>query len=705
MAGMNMQDDSQSLLENNTNPSNATKFRISDDVRYALDLIPHLIWMSKFNVGYGNLAFRNYFGDVTHFSSVKDWLVNLHPQDKEHIYNIWESAQKTGRYFEKECRIKNKDGIYHWFLVVAQSQFDQNVHSAWTITCTLIHDRAVQLRETTEQLRTNTDMLDASVDCIKIITPDGKVSHMNKSGCNALLGCSDVKKFDMEWLSLLPPEVREQGTLAIQTAASGQNSRFAGKSTAGGQTMYWDNILTPVVNEKGETTRILCVSRDITLQRVAEQKLLYTSNYDELTGLMNRRAFKTMTQKVLKQAQKNHEKVALLLLDLDHFKNVNDTLGHLAGDHLLKILSKRLQKSLPEQAYVARLGGDEFAIVINHVADLKTLKQSIQRILKHSTQPIKYQGKIINGGMSIGASIFPDDAKDLMNLMRYADTALNDLKEHGRGGLKMFSQDMLLLTQKKAEQLLIARQIIQKNCIVPYYQPKVCLRNRHIIGFEALMRWQDQDGTVHSPETIYEAFSDYKLASEISEIMQNKVFSDISGWLNQAIQLHPISINASPVEFMRDDYAETLLKRLKKFRIPHHLIEIEVTEHMLTERGHEFVVRALEKLKKSGVRISLDDFGTGHSSMAHLRDYPVDSLKIDYLFIQKMDQETSIHSIVEGISKLGPILNLDVIAEGIETQQQLENLLAMGCQYGQGFLFSEPMRADHAEEMMSHVVI
>ena len=164
----------------------------------------------------------------------------------------------------------------------------------------------------------------------------------------------------------------------------------------------------------------------------------------------------------------------------------------------------------------------------------------------------------------------------------------------------------------------------------------------------------------------------------------------------------PISINASPVEFMRDNYAELLMKRLEQHAIPAHLIEIEITEHILSERGSEFVIRALRKLKQHGIRISLDDFGTGHSSMTHLRDYPVDCLKIDYAFVNRMNEEKSINSIVEGITRLGPILSLDVIAEGVETLQQLESLRLVGCVYGQGFLFSQAISADEVQHMLMH---
>ncbi|AYO54330.1 sensor domain-containing protein [Acinetobacter wuhouensis] len=701
MASINLPLDSNlNQVDSSANSIPVKVAQISNEVKQALDLMPHLVWMTKLGVGYCNTPLKQFIGIESNNICDTDWIKYLHPEDAEHIYNIWITAQKTGQNFEKECRIRNVDGHYQWFLLLAQSTEYGRKQFDWTITCTNIHDRALLLRETSESLRANTDMLDVSVDCIKIITPDGFVSHMNKSGCIALLGKEKVKTFGMEWLGLLPPEVRDQGKKAIKQAAKGKNARFAGKSVFGNLTMYWDNILTPVVNEEGQTTSILCVSRDVTKQRIAEEKLRITSEFDEMTGLMNRRAFKKKLKTSITKAKDERGQIGLLLIDLDHFKHINDTLGHSAGDHLLKVLSKRLAHCLDENAYISRLGGDEFAVVIENIESNEQIINVSKKLLKQLEAPITYSGKLLNGGMSIGGSVYPVDAKDGSGLLKCADTALNDLKDRGRGGIRMFGVDMFEIAQMKAKQLDTARQIIRNNQIEPFYQPKVKLDDCSIIGFEALLRWRDEDSNIHSPATVVEAFNDFELATKISETMHNKIFTDMSAWISQGINVVPISINASPVEFMRDNYAEILLKRLAAYKIPHDLVEIEITEHILADRGYEYVVRALKKLKNSGVRIALDDFGTGHSSMTHLRDYPVDSLKIDYNFVNRMHEEKSIKAIVEGIAKLGPILSLDIIAEGIETVEQLDSLRAAGCKFGQGFLFSQAISADDAKQML-----
>ena len=679
---------------------------LSNDFKIALDLLPHLVLVTKCGIGYCNIAMKSYIGIETNNIAYNDLLKFLHPEDAEHLYIIWNNAQKNGQKFEKECRIKNQDGEYFWFLLIAESNAHPT-HSKfydWTITCTNIHERAIKHRENADLLRANTDMLDVSVDCIKIITPDGLVSHMNRSGCRALLGKDRVRHFGMEWLSLLPPEVRDQGKKAIKVAAKGKNARFAGKSISGDITMYWDYILTPVVNEQGETTSILCVSRDVTRQRVAENKLKISSDYDELTGLMNRRAFKGTLKNAISHAKKNKTCIGMMFIDLDYFKHINDTLGHPAGDHLLRVLSKRLIKCANKNTFVSRLGGDEFAVIVTNIDEVNELNKTIELILKQNEAPITFSGKLINGGMSIGCAVYPYDATDVFGLMKCADTALNDLKDRGRGGYRMYNKAMLALAEAKAQQLETARYIIRENLIEPFYQPKVKLSDRSIIGFEALLRWRDHNQEIHFPASVAEAFNDFELATKFSEMMHEKIFTNLSQWIKDGSNVVPISINASPIEFMRDNYAELLIQRLNHHKIPYHLIEIEITEHILSERGSEFVIRALRKLKDLGLRISLDDFGTGHSSMTHLRDYPVDCLKIDYAFVSRMNEEKSISSIVEGIAKLGPILSLDVIAEGIETIQQLDSLQEVGCKYGQGFLFSRAIAASEAEQMLINKV-
>ncbi|MEW7001140.1 diguanylate cyclase [Serratia ureilytica] len=387
---------------------------------------------------------------------------------------------------------------------------------------------------------------------------------------------------------------------------------------------------------------ILCVSRDVTSQRVMEQRLLLASEYDELTGLPNRRLFKKKLKQEMKRALHGNKSLGLMLLDLDHFKLVNDTLGHAAGDHLLRILGKRLSACMNAHSFVSRLGGDEFAVVISDVENEQDIFRIANKFLLQLETPITHGGKTLHCGMSLGGAIYPKDARDASELMKCADTALYELKDGGRGGVYMFDRKMMDKARARASQLNYARQIVRDNCIRPSYQPKVCLTDGSIVGFEALLRWHCPINGVQLPATVSEAFNDYELATKISEAMQLKVFADIARWRAAGVAVRPISLNVSPIEFLRDNYAETFLQRLLKFHIPHPLIELEVTEHAFNKHGSKYVLRALQMLKEMGIRIALDDFGTGHSSFSHIMDYPLDCIKLDCDFVQRMNTEPAI---------------------------------------------------------------
>ena len=688
--------------DSSENNNSSKKLILSDDFKNTLNLLPHFLWVSKGNVGYFNTAMKEYLGVDTDYLNDREWVRFFHPDDAEHIYVLWKNAKKTGRRFEKECRIKNQAGEYIWFNLVGEYHLKQKNNLDWVVSCTNIHDRMIKLREATDMLRTNSEMLDISLDCIKTMTPSGQLIHMNRSGCLALFGQEKVNKFGMNWCDLLPLAMRLKAQQAIDTAAKGISARFVGKTVNANKMTYWDNTLTPVLNDLGETISILCVSRDITSKCIAEQKVKYLSEYDELTGLTNRIAFKNQLKQCLTDAKEQNNHLGIMFIDLDYFKNINDSLGYSAGDHLLQVLSKRFSKCLNINAYFSRIGGDEFAVIVPNMTKTEDLERVALKVLEQNDLPITFSGKIINSGMSIGCAQYPQDATDVMGLMKCADTALNDLKERGRGGIRLYNPEMLILAKKKTAQLYTARSILRENRIEPFYQAKVRLDNQQLIGFEALLRWREEDKNIQHPASIFEAFSDYELATKISEVMHAKIFSDMAVWIKAGLNLVPVSINVSPVEFMRDNYAELLIQRLEHYQIPINLIEIEITEHVFSENGSDHIIRALTKLKEYGLRISLDDFGTGHSSMTHLRNYPVDCIKIDCSFVGRMNEDKSIKSIVEGIARLGPILSLDVIAEGIETLEQAKALELFGCKYGQGFLFGRAVCAEDARILLTN---
>jgi diguanylate cyclase (GGDEF)-like protein len=439
---------------------------------------------------------------------------------------------------------------------------------------------------------------------------------------------------------------------------------------------------------------VVNVARDVTAQRETEERLRNADKIDVLTNVWTRREFKSRLRGSIARASVENQSVGVLIADLDHFKHVNDIFGDPAGDHLLRAVCDRIRSVLPPEAYVARLGGDEFAIAVPGIRDEAQLLWLANEMLRQVDAPVPYEGLTLRGALSIGCAMYPRDAADMSGLLKCADAALSDLKDGGRGRAQAFTQRMLDDATQVAEQLRTAWDVVRRGVIVPYYQAKVRLDDRRIVGLEALLRWRDNDGTLRYPGRIAEAFNNFDLATRIADAMQEKVLSDVAGWLRAGLPVVPVSINAAPVEFLRGDYAERLLGRLARFGVPASLIEVEVTEHSLTARSAKEVAHALRTLTAAGVRIALDDFGAGHSSLIHLRDYSINVLKIDRNFVAGMMVDPPMAAIVETICGLAPRLGLEVVAEGVETEAQADKLQPWGCRIGQGFLFGEALSAD-----------
>jgi diguanylate cyclase (GGDEF)-like protein/PAS domain S-box-containing protein len=547
----------------------------------------------------------------------------------------------------------------------------------------------------------NRSILESSADCIKIISSDGSIELMNAPGLCAMELDSPYQVMGRDWPSLWPAAMQSSVRDALDQARGGAPARFTGFCpTALGSPRWWDVVVTPMRSEDGTVVRLLAISRDITVTRAAAEELRRASEHDWLTGLPNRRAFESHLQAATLRAMESGSAVGLLLIDLDHFKHVNDTLGHAAGDLLLKTFSRRLRESVRAQDYVARLGGDEFAVILHRVQDEAELLDAGRSILSRLHDPIVFDGRMVSSRASIGGAMFPRDAGCANDLLKHADTALYALKASGRGGTKLFHGYMREQLQLAATQLSLARIGIADRTLLPVYQSKVELGSGRIIGFEALMRWQHPTRGLQLPDTLAEAFKDYELASAIGEQVQQRVLGDIAEWTERSLAFGRVSINAAPAEFLRDDYAERLLDRLADQSIPPRLIEIEVTEHVFLDRGADYVSRALQALHDAGVVISLDDFGTGYSSLSHLRDFPVDIVKIDRSFVAKVTLDPEIAAIVTAVIDLAASLSIDVIAEGIETTDQASFLQIAHCSFGQGYLFGRPVLADEVPHIL-----
>jgi diguanylate cyclase (GGDEF)-like protein/PAS domain S-box-containing protein len=544
-------------------------------------------------------------------------------------------------------------------------------------------------------------ILAASVDCIKILSTDGRLELMNGPGLCAM----EIGDFDQlvgqEWAALWPAEGRQVVENAVIRARTGAAVRFSAPCpTARGAPRWWDVIVTPIRDRRGRITRLLAISRDITVHRDTAERLRRIGEEDWLTELPNRRSFQMRVEAAALHAMDKSSTFGLLLLDLDRFKHVNDTFGHGAGDYLLRTVAGRLRSLVDADAFLARVGGDEFAVIVPAVASDLDLIRLGEAILERLRRPVCFDGRLIHASASLGGALFPADGTSAHELLKNGDTALYATKARGRGGIQMFQQHMRQEAQREASQLSLARVAIMENSVLPFYQPKLCLASGRISGLEALLRWAHPRLGIQLPETISEAFKDFELASRIGGLMQKAVIDDIRSWLRQGVDFGHVSINASPAEFMRDDYAERLVNRVERAGICPSLVQIEVTEHAFLAQGADYVQRALRVLSANGIRISLDDFGTGYSSLSHIKDFPVDILKIDRSFVSTIETVAESAAIVRALVELARNLSMDVVAEGVENEAQRSFLTGIGCGYGQGFLFSKPLKMEEIARLV-----
>ena len=569
------------------------------------------------------------------------------------------------------------------------------------ISVMMLHRRRqiARLKRSAEQAlreseRLHRGILQASTDMVVLLDPDGRVEFVNGAGVEAMELNDAGLVLGKHWSRLWRDESASVVAAALDRTARGETARFrAFCKTSKGTPKWWDVVMAPMLDDQRNLKGLLTISRDVTQEREQSDQLRWASEHDALTQLPNRRAFQAHLQAATLRAMETGEQIGLLLIDLDHFKHVNDSLGHSVGDELLRIIADRLRNAVRDGDFVARIGGDEFAMIVERVTSPESLLRLGKKVVTRMESPVRAAGRVLQAGASIGGALFPVNARCANSLFTSADTALYALKQNGRGGVRLFDDYMLVEAEKAASQLNLARSAVTDETVVPVYQPKVDLDSGCIVGLEALLRWRHPQLGLQLPATVEEAFSDYELAAKIGELMQHKVAADMREWLDGGVDCGRVSINAAPAEFLRDDYAERLFGVLEKYRIPPTRLEVEVTEHAFLGRGPEYVARALTSLSDAGMKVSLDDFGTGCSSLSHLRDFPVDLVKIDMSFVQQMTENPEIRAIVTAVVKLARSLSIDVVAEGVETPAQLELLRAIGCHMAQGHLFGAAVEA------------
>ena len=449
----------------------------------------------------------------------------------------------------------------------------------------------------------------------------------------------------------------------------------------------------------GQSWILVAVARDITERKEAEQRLLKLAHFDTLTGLPNRSQFYESLTHALAQAQEHQWSVAVLFLDVDRFKNVNDTLGHTIGDELLRQFSSRLVDCLRVRDTIGRFGGDEFAAIQILPDGAQHSVAVVDKIREAMRKPFDLQGHEVTVTASIGIAVYPDDALDADTLIQYADTAMYRAKEAGRDAFRFFTAEMNAQSMARLDMENALRRAIDNEEFVLFFQPKVHIGSGRVSGAEVLIRWRRPGHGMVSPAVFIPLLEETGLIVRVGNWVIDQACRTIADWSSSSIGPVHLSVNVSGIQFFVGGLEEEVLRAIRKHDIAPDLLELELTESSLMSNAEE-TIAVLRNLKALGVQISIDDFGTGYSSLAYLKRFPIDKLKIDIAFVREVTSNPDDAAIVLAIISMAHSMKLQVIAEGVENDAQLAYLRRHGCDEMQGYYFSRPVAQEEFEQML-----
>lgn len=454
-----------------------------------------------------------------------------------------------------------------------------------------------------------------------------------------------------------------------------------------GEECWWRLSGRRVKTACGESQHIRGVAADITSAKKAEARVAHLAHFDSLTDLPNRALFNQSLQRSIAR-MKDGQKLAVLYLDLDHFKLINDTLGHGAGDLVLKAVANRLENNIGIEDIVARLGGDEFAISLRNVDSREDVMQVAANIIDKISEPVMVEGQPVASGVSIGIALAPDCGDDGEELIKHADIALYHAKENGRGCASVFERSMHEAVQDRRNIEMDLRAALKRNELELYYQPLVNIDTNETIGYEALLRWHHSEKGLIMPDVFIPVAEDTGLIVQLGEWVIRSALYEVAKWPEHLT----VAVNLSPAQMRSPNLMPTIINALASTGVAPQRLELEITESVLMN-DNQSNVDLLHKLRSLGVRIALDDFGTGYSSLNYLRSFPFDKIKIDRCFVEDVDSREDSRAIIRAVTSLASSLGMVTTAEGVERSDQLSQLKEEGCVQVQGYLFSKAMPA------------
>jgi len=460
--------------------------------------------------------------------------------------------------------------------------------------------------------------------------------------------------------------------------------------------LCWLNI-TAIRDAKGKTVNYTGVLMELSSRTQSESDLQKLRYYDPLTELPNRFLFQDRLHHAIQRAMRNSHFVVVMFMDLDDFKFINESLNHTEGDALLRLIARQLDSCIRKGETFARMGGDEFAVVLADIPDadhaVKGATAAAQRIAQALTRPLRMDGSDFFVTASIGVSVFPEDAANGPDLIKNAEAAMYHAKQHGKGTYEFYATHMNARVKERLTLINKLHTSLERNEFQLYFQPQINIGNNRITGVETLLRWTSRDLGPVSPAQFIPLLEESRLILPVGRWVLEDALTQYKEWKDAGIVLNRIAVNLSARQFEEPDLVSVVSEAIARSGVPASALELEITESTIMQQ-HEKAAATLTALKKTGVTISIDDFGTGYSSMSYLKRFPIDRLKVDRTFVKDIPGDADDTAITIAVIAMAHGLNLQVIAEGVETVEQLDFLKSHRCEEVQGFLFSKPLPAD-----------
>ncbi|NQF16168.1 EAL domain-containing protein [Brevibacillus sp. HB1.3] len=619
-----------------------------------------------------------------------------HP--KGFFKEMW-ACIRAGQVWRGEIRNRAKDDSYYWVdttIVPFKNQAGE-IYQYLSIRSDITARKQMEdeLKRSEEKYRI---IAENTSDIISIINLDGEFLYLSPSHKRVWEHTVPDEEIHnlFEWIV---EDDRDIFAYAIQHAFSTRKEYMVECriNTQRNDVIWTESKINPIMDEEGNVTKLLLVTRDVTDRKQSEETIHHLAYHDALTDLPNRRMYVQQLSKEMMQAKRFQSSLAVLFLDLDRFKDVNDSFGHDVGDMLLIEASKRLQACLKPGDVVARLGGDEFTIMQNQLLDRNEATALAEQIMYQLQRPFELEGHVFNVSCSIGIALYPQDGDNPEDLLKRADTALYTVKSRGKNGYDFFDPTM---EAKSLERILMEnemRKAIEQEQFQIYYQPKIDIATSAMTGMEALVRWVHPELGIIPPNRFIPIAEETGMILALGEWILKQACKQNKNWHDQGYTLK-VSVNLSARQIYQKDLVEMIKDILQETQLSPHWLELEITESIFVKM--EEATAVLQQIRDIGIQISIDDFGTGYSSFSYIKSLPVDTIKIDASFIRDIHHNQESQAIVKAIVTIAQSLNMNVIAEGIELHDQVAALKENGCDHGQGYLFSKPLPTDDFDQLL-----